>query len=75
MDEIRIESGIVGNVVSKLLEKWLRKKLGAGVGIRLNKLYIKFEGGKAYAHLDADAELEQEDVLEILKKAGLGGKE
>lgn len=75
MDEIRIGTGIVGSMVSRLLEKQLRKRLGLGIGLRLNELHVTFEDGKAHMHLDADAELGQEEALELLKKAGLGGKE
>lgn len=74
MDEIRIEKGFAGNILSNFLEAKLRKKTGCEMDIQLNELHITFSDGQAHIHLDADAEVEKEMLLRLLKEIGAGGK-
>lgn len=71
MDEMRITSKFTTGMISKLTGLALKKKLGCDIGIRLNEVRATVDDGKTHVHLDIDAELAKEDLLKILKGAGL----
>ena len=68
MDEMTIVSKIMTKIVSGILTKALEKQLGCKVDLRLNELKVKFDGAKALAHLDIDAELRTADIAKITSK-------
>jgi len=72
MDEMKIVSKFTTNIISKLVARMLRKKLGYEVDIQLNEVKTTVTDGKTHIHLDVDAELEKEELLKILKSIGLG---
>lgn len=71
MDELKIGSKFTTNIVSKLVSMIIRRKLGVNVELKLNAIETTIIDGKAYVHLDTDAELEKEELLKILKRIGL----
>lgn len=71
MDEMKIVSKFTTNMISKLVKMVLRKKLGYNVDIQLNEIKTTITDGKTHIHLDVDAELEKEELMNILKKIGL----
>lgn len=71
MDEMKIVSKFTTGMISKLLKMMLRKKLGYDIDIKLNEVTAKIDDGKTHIHLDADAELEKEELTKILKSIGL----
>lgn len=70
MDGMRIESKFLTGVISKLLERTVRKKLGCDIDIRLNSIVVTGEDGKFHAHLDLDCTAEKETLAKILGSAG-----
>ncbi|RZS94154.1 hypothetical protein EV209_2522 [Cuneatibacter caecimuris] len=71
MDEMKIVSKFTTNMISKLVKMVLRKKLGYNIDIQVNEIKTTITDGKTHVHLDVDAELEKEELMNILKKIGL----
>ena len=71
MDEMRIESKFARSVISKLLRRVLRKKLGYDIDIWVNELHATITDGKTHLHMDVDAELDKEELMKILKGTGI----
>jgi len=46
----------------------LKKKLGYNIDIQLNEMDITIIDGKAHVHLSADAELEKNELMKIIKR-------
>lgn len=71
MDEMKIESKFTTGVISKLIRKLIHDKLGYEVNLHLNGLRTTVMDDKTHVHLDADIELNNEEVNKILKCFGL----
>lgn len=68
MDEMKITSKFLTGVISKLLERILKQKLGYRIDIRLNAVRVTLgEDGKLHAHLDAECEMDKSELAKILK--------
>lgn len=68
MDEVKIVSKFTNGIISKMINMVLRRKLGYEINIRLNQITVTIIEGKIHVHLDADAELEKEELMTILKE-------
>ncbi|WP_243647586.1 CTP synthase [Cuneatibacter caecimuris] len=68
---MKIVSKFTTNMISKLVKMVLRKKLGYNIDIQVNEIKTTITDGKTHVHLDVDAELEKEELMNILKKIGL----
>ena len=55
-------------IASGILAKALEKQLGCKVDLQLNEMKIKFDGNKALAHLDVNAELRTADIMKLTSK-------
>lgn len=71
MDEMKIVSGFTTTLVSKLLRFALRKKLGYDIHIQLNILEATIKDGKTHVHIDADAEMDKDELAKVLKSVGI----
>lgn len=71
MDEMKITSGFARGLISKLVKRALRKKFGLDINIQLNAIEATIIDGKTHVHLDLDADLEKEELLNVLKHIGL----
>ena len=71
MDEMKIVSGFTTTLVSKLLRFALRKKLGYDIHIQLNTLEATIKDGKTHVHIDADAEMDKDELTKVLKSVGI----
>lgn len=71
MDEMKIVSGFTTTLVSKLLRFALRKKLGYDIHIQLNTLEATIKDGKTHVHIDADAEMDKDELAKVLKSVGI----
>ena len=68
MDEMNLVSKFMTKIVSGILAKALEKQLGCKVDLQLNEMKIKFDGNKALAHLDVNAELRTADIMKLTSK-------
>lgn len=71
MDELSIVSSFTKGIISKLLQKIIKKKLDCEMKLELNDLQVAIMEGKTRVHLDLTADLSKEELLKLLKKAGL----
>ena len=71
MDEMKIVSGFTTTLVSKLLRFALRKKLGYDIHIQLNAIEATIKDGKTHVHIDADAEMDKDELTKVLKSVGI----
>lgn len=71
MDEMKIGSKFMRTTLSKLIKRLLKKKIGYDIDIQLNEFTATIIDGKAQVHINADAELEKDELIKILKSAGL----
>mgnify|MGYP001025536808 FL=1 len=71
MDEMKIVSGFTTALVSKLLRFALRKKLGYDIHIQLNAIEATIKDGKTHVHIDADAEMDKDELTKVLKSVGI----
>lgn len=71
MDEVKITSPFLTDMISKLIKGKLQKKLGYKIDLNLNEVKANVVDGKIHAHLDVDCGLEKDELMRILKDAGL----
>ena len=71
MDEMKIGSKFTTGILSKLIALLIRKKFGYDVEIKLNEVNATVIDGKTHVHLDADTELEKDELIKILKNVCL----
>lgn len=74
MDELKLKlsTKFMRGIVANLISKALVKKLGYNIDILLNEIEVKSEDGKVKLHINADAEVENGDLVKILKSIGMG---
>lgn len=72
MDMIEIKGKFLRGIISGLITKTLKKKLGKEMEISVNNISIKAGGLFSTVHLDADISILSKDLKELLyDKIGL----
>ena len=73
MDELkmRLSTKFMKNMVSKIISKSVYKKTGYKINVQLNKIDIEMVDGKIFLHADVDGEIENEELMKIIKSIGL----
>lgn len=66
MDEMKITSVFTRGIISRLITKTLSKKLGYNIDIQVRNLQASVVDGKTCVHLDADVEIDKEELMKIL---------
>lgn len=66
-----IGSVFMRKLIAKIIGKVMRKKLGYAVDMQLSEISVTFDGDKAHIHLNADAEMSKDELVKLIKKAGL----
>lgn len=67
MDEMNIVSKFTTNMISKIVTKILKQKLGYNVEVKMNEIKISIDDGKAHIHLNVDAEIDNSELTRIVK--------
>ena len=69
MDELKLslKTKIIKNIITKLLSKIIKEKLGCNVTITLNELDMELTEGIANVHINVDAKMNGEDLMNIIK--------
>lgn len=70
MDEMTIKSSFTRAIISKLLNRMVKKNLGYDANIVLNGFAVKITEEKAHVHVDADAAVSKDELTKILQKVG-----
>ena len=68
---MKIESKFITGIVSKIVKKVVRDKLGYHIDIQLNGLRTTVIDDKTHVHLDVDLELTKEELNKLLKSIGV----
>lgn len=71
MDEMKIEGKLARGVAAKLLSRFLKKKYGYNVKIRVNGANASSDDEKTRVHLDIDAQMDNAEFQKLLEKIGL----
>ena len=64
---MKIQSKFMTGLVSRIVKKVLRTKLGCEVDIQLNEFRTTVIDDKTHVHLDLDADLTKEELNKLLK--------
>lgn len=70
MDIMKIESGFMTGIVSKLVNFFLHRK-GIDAKVELKKVQVEFQGDNAHVHLNIDADMSKSELDKIMKSIGL----
>lgn len=68
MDEMIIESKILRGIISKIISKNIKKKIGTDCSISVNSLCITNDGNKTSATISITADIETAQIPKILYK-------
>lgn len=73
MDELKINltTKFTKSIVSKLIAMLIRKKVGSNIDVLINNLNVIANDGKIQIHADLDAEMTNEDLINLIKRIGL----
>lgn len=73
MDELKlvVSTRFMRNLITKILAKVIRKKTGYNIDIQINAIEAETYNGKVRIHMDIDAEMNGEDLMDALKTGGL----
>ena len=69
MDELKlnISSKFMRGIVTKLISKAVYKKTGYKIGIELNNINVEVINGRAHIHINADAEIDNDELMKIVR--------
>ena len=69
MDELKLNlsSKLMRGIVTKLIAKAIYKKTGYKIEVELNSINVEVINGKAHIHADVDAEIDNEELMKIIK--------
>jgi len=68
---MKIVSKFTRGIISKALKMVIHKKTGYNVDIQLNEINTTITDGKTHLHVDVDAEIGKEELVNILKSISL----
>ena len=73
MDEMKIKlsTKFMRGIVAKIASKVIFNKVGIKSDIQLNGISIEKTGDKIHLHLDVDADINEQDLLKIVRLANL----
>ena len=69
MDELQLNlsSKFMRGIVTKLISKAVYKKTGYKIGIELNNINVEVINGRAHIHINADAEIDNDELMKIVR--------
>lgn len=73
MDELKmsLSTKFMRGIVTKIISKAILKKTGYNINIQLNEIKLETVDGKVCLHADVDAEINNEDFINIIKNKDL----
>lgn len=73
MDEMKIKlsTGFMRGIVAKIVSKVIFNKLGFKTDIQLNGISIEKIDDKIHLHIDADADINEKDLLKVTRMMNL----
>ena len=68
MDEMKIASGFMQGMLTRIVKKLVSKKLGVEPDLKFDDpISIRFDGQQAVAHLNVTVSLSKDDLSKLLK--------
>ena len=71
MDEMKINSKFLRNLIARFVKRSVKKKTGYEMDIQLNEFTATITDGTAHVHLNVDAELGKDELAKLLAAIGL----
>ena len=71
MDEMKVQSKLLRGIISKIISKNVKKKIGSDCDISINELSFVNDGNKTMVKLNIEAGIEASRIPEILNKLGV----
>lgn len=73
MDELKLKlsTKFMRGFIAKLVTKAIYKKVGYEIDIQLNEIEVETIDGKIHLHVSADAEVNNDEFVKIIKGIGL----
>ena len=73
MDELKmsLSTKFMKGIVTKIISKAILKKTGYNINIQLNEIKLETVDCKVCLHADVDAEINNEDFINIIKNKDL----
>ncbi len=71
MDEVRIKTKLMKNILSKLISTLIRKKTGYKVKVQLNDIDVVINDSTAHIHLDVEGDINIDEFKKISQIIGL----
>lgn len=71
MDELKIKSKLLTNIVSKIIRFTVKKKLGYDIDIQLHELTATINDGKAHIYINAEGDVDAKEFKKFAKVIGL----
>lgn len=73
MDELKLalNTKFMKGIVTRIIAKAIYKKTGYRVDIWLNEIKVETRGDKVRLHMDVDADVNTEDLINIIKSKDL----
>ena len=71
MDEMKVQSKLLRGIISKIISKNMKKKIGSDCDISINEFSFVNDGNKTMVKLNIEAGIETSRIPEILNKLGV----
>ena len=71
MDELKIKSKLLTNIVSKIIRSTVKKKLGYDIYVQLHELTTIINDGKAHVYINAEGDVDVKEFKKFTKVIGL----
>ena len=68
MDELKLHTAFMRNMVSKLISRALFKKTGYKIDIQFNEVKVENKDGRIYLHADVSGEMETNEFKKIFEE-------
>ena len=72
MDELKIKlsTRFMRGIIANLISKTVSKKLGCDINVLINEIEVETRDGKIHLHANVDAEVNNDDFVNIIKSIG-----
>lgn len=71
MDEVKIKTKLMKNILSRLISTLIRKKTGYKVKVQLNDIDVVINDSTAHIHLDVEGDINIDEFKKISQVIGL----
>lgn len=71
MDELKIKSKLLTNIVSKIIRSTVKKRLGYDIDIQIHELTATINDGKAHVYINAEGDVDVKEFKKFAKIIGL----